>query len=315
VFVSCHSRAKGIWSEWSARAEVPPFAAGLQFGLAVFEGMQARLFGGATRFKIQFLADHYQRLCASAALLGIEVPHRDWFETGLIRAIEPLLASAADSSPRSRLYLRSVHFSGCEDIFPRCDFPYFCNIFARVVPQPAQPVPLEVLADRPYFRAPAGSWLGSAKCAVNYTRLVELDTAQLAANQTNQTQRLWLSPEPGHSIEELDTMAIGLMMADGTFCVPPPSRSKLASVTLKNLVQQLTQAGKRVCERATGLEELDDQLCCGAVTGVFAASTGKGLGVVTRIRFAHKVLELTPPAGQVDTLWRAYTHMHEAPGD
>src|SRR5206468_10578368 len=124
-FVSCHSRQKGQWSAWADTASVPAFSAGLQFGISVFEGMQAHVFADEREFKIQFLADHYERLCRSAAVLGIDVPDAATFEAGLKLAIDPLLG-AASIAPDHRIYLRTLHFSGCEDIFPRSDYPFFC---------------------------------------------------------------------------------------------------------------------------------------------------------------------------------------------
>jgi branched-subunit amino acid aminotransferase/4-amino-4-deoxychorismate lyase len=269
--------------------------------------MQAHLFEGESRFKIQFLSDHYLRLCASAAVLGIDVPSLANFETGLILSIEKTLRTE-QPSPNQRLYLRSLHFSGTEDIFPRSGYPFFCNIFARPVPKPSAPVPLQILADRTYCRAPSYSRLGAAKCAVNYTGLVELAN-QWPSPPTQ--QRLWVSPHPDHAIEELDTMAVGLMLADGTFWVPPPSDSKLPSITMKRLLRRLAPNGGLIRSSPVGLEALSEQLQKGEIVGLFAASTGKGIGIATQIQIGEKVMELSPPQPQVDALWNAYVQMHE----
>lgn len=308
VFVSCQSNSRGKWSDWSNTAHVPPFSAGLQFGISVFEGMQAHVFSGGREFRIQFLADHHERLSQSASLFGIDVPDIATFEAGLKLAATQVTCDQGTSADSQRIYLRTLHFSGCEDIFPRSSHPFFCNIFARFVPMPRGPAPISILADRPYVRAALGSSMGASKCATNYAQLVELDRISAVPPSV---QRLWVSPKSGHAIEELDTMAIGLIMNDGTYRVPPPSTSKLPSITMKKLIQRLAENGHSTEPLTLDVDTLAEHLRSGIVSGIFAASTGRGLGLATEIQIGKQLHKLTPASEHVDALWRAYTEMHE----
>jgi len=234
------------------------------------------------------------------------------FEDGIVRAIERTLGQESDRSRFSqrRIYLRSLHFSGCEDIFPRSDFPFFCNIFARLIPNAAAPVKISILADKPYVRSVLGSHLGSSKCAVNYTRMVELD---LLCKHPPAMQRLWVSNSTGFPIEELDTMAIGFMGAGGEFILPPKSAGKLPSITLARLTQKLLEEGQVVRSEAVGLSELREHLASGAIVGIFAVSTGKGLAIAEQIQIGDELLRIVTPNDRIEALWHTFTRIYKEP--
>lgn len=308
VSASCTSGQ--TWGEWSDTAHVPAFAAGLQFGVSVFEGMQAHVFEDGTQYRIQFLRDHYDRLTRSAATLGIGVPSQAHFEQGISRAVEDVLATRTGDKDwtNTRIYIRSVSFSGTEDIFPRSFYPFMCNIFALPVPKPQTPTDLRLLADPSFVRALPYSEIGAAKSAVNYTRIVELERD---GPNPPDVQRLWLSPDTDRTVEELDTMALSYVLDDGSLHTPPATSSKLSSVTMKRLRSRLADLGHPVTETALRIDDLHQGLDSGRIAGLFSASTGKGLGIARQLTANGATRTLDFPPDLAATLWHAYSSMLE----
>ena len=305
---SCHAEAN--WTPWSRQLEVPAFSAGLQFGVSVFEGMQAHVSSAKGDYRIQFLDDHYARLTASSATVGIKIPTQPHFEAGVAAVVEDLLAARYDREDWSntRIYIRGLSFSGSEDIFPRAHYPFLCNLFAVTVPLPQAPASLHLISDLSFIRAVPYSRIGAAKSAVNYTRIVELERDQ---PNPPQQQRLWLSPEQDRAVEELDTMGFGFVLDDGSLHTAPATASKLPSVTIKRLRARLAEMGHPVAETALPYEQLHRDLDSGRIVGLFGASTGKGLGIARQLTRAQQHYDLDFPPDVEALLWQAYRSMME----
>lgn len=306
MIISQISKRNGDWSDWDALTPVPPFAAGLQFGIAVFEGMQAHLNAATGVYEISFLRDNYTRLTRSAAVLSIAVPPIEHFEAGLKKEISTL-CDIGTVRPNDRIYLRTVHFSGVEEIFPSSDYPYLAGIFARPVPSIKSPATIEVLADRSFVRAIPTSQIGAAKSAVNYARLIEENIKQpLSGNQ----MRLWLTPDEDRFVEELDTMSVGFVMNDDRIVVPPQTSSRLQSVTMTNLLRALQKKSVEVTELGFDLSWLEDSIASGNITTFFAASTGKGIAICNRLTIAGKTYKISQNKSQIKSLFHAFSDMY-----
>jgi branched-subunit amino acid aminotransferase/4-amino-4-deoxychorismate lyase len=284
--------------------ETSPFAAGLQFGISVFEGMQARHADLGKPWQVQFFADHAERLVDSAAVLALSAPSPSHLLEGLEAAIEELDPRAEKSD---RLYLRVVLFSGVEEIFPSSAAPFICNIFAQQIPLPSEPMHLHVHAETPYVRALPGSTLGHAKAAVNYTVLVE---RALIHPLPPDSMRLWLSPEPNPTVEELDTMSIGFLLHSGRILVPPRSCSMLPGVSMKNFLAKLACQGLQVEERALTPKAFRTLLEGDDMAAFFATSTGKGLALVDRVSLPDRLVHSTPDAEAAARLWSTFGAMY-----
>jgi|694.fasta_scaffold61789_5 branched-chain amino acid aminotransferase len=303
--VTAISADGAAWDDWRDDAPIPAFSAGLQFGVCVFEGMQA-LLDDAGRARILFLPDHHARLQRSAATLGLSAPDQQTFDRGLMRAVVQALSRGVVDPEKQRIYLRTILYSGAEEIFPSSTPPYLCSIFALLVARPLAPSPLHFLAGPEFVRALPHSHLGAAKSAINYTRIVELDRSGVLAPDQ---QRIWLSPGHPALVEELDTMSLGLVMEDGTFHSPPDTGSKLASVTMGRLRRALRAKGTPIASVEMTLETLVEGIESGRIAGLFGASTGKGLGYATTLEVGGRSLPLRFPEQTAQRLWRLYTAM------
>jgi len=284
--------------------EMPPFAAGLQFGISVFEGMQARHADIGQPWQVQFLSDHAERLAYSAATLGLSAPSRSHLLEGLEATIEDFDPCAEKSG---RLYLRVVLFSGAEEIFPSSAPPFICNIFARQIPLTTEPVYLHVHADAPYWRALPDSALGHAKAATNYTPLVE---RALKHPLPPDSMRMWQSPGPHPIMEELDTMSIGFILHSGRVLVPPRSDSMLPGVSMKNLLAELARQGMQIEERALIPEAFRALIEDDDLAAFFATSTGKGLALVDRVTLSDGQALPATDTETTSLLWSAFNSMY-----
>jgi branched-chain amino acid aminotransferase len=264
-----------------APLKVSPAAAVLHYAQEIFEGLKAYRHedGSVWSFRPELNAARFRRSARRLALPQVE-------EQDFIAALRALLTVdeawvPATGSGESSLYLR----------------PYMIATEAALSVRPATEVLFGVIASPAgaYFETgpkPVSIWLttssiratpggtGAAKCGGNYAASLAA-FAEAVANGCDQVafvdavERRWL--------EEIGSMNLFFVHADGTIVTPELSGSILEGVTRTSVLDLARDLGHQVEERRVSADEWRDGVRSGRITEVFASGTAAVITPIGRL--------------------------------
>ena len=264
-----------------APIKVSPAAAVLHYSQEIFEGLKA--FRHADGSVWAFRPDrNAARFTASAARLALPHVPEDAFVAALralVTADEPWVPSAEHGE--TSLYLR----------------PYMIATEAALSVRPAREVLFGVIASPagPYFDTgpkPVSIWLttstiratpggtGAAKCGGNYAASL----AGLAEAVANGCEQVAFVDAVEHKwLEEIGSMNMFFVYADGRIATPALSGSILEGVTRASVVDLAKDLGHTVEERLISADEWKDGVRSGEITEVFASGTAAVITPIGRV--------------------------------
>jgi branched-chain amino acid aminotransferase len=279
-----------------------PATAALHYGQEVFEGLKVYRHpdGSAWAFRPGANARRMRRSARRLALPEVS-------EDDFVDAVAALVAVDREWVPDSgeaSLYVRPFLFGSEAFVGVRPSR----EAELVVIASPAGPyfprgvAPVDIYVSTRDTRANRGG-TGAAKCGGNYAASL---SPQLAAKAAGFDQVCYLDAETGTLLEEIGTMNLVVVRADGTAVTPELSGSILEGVTRGSVLRLLADSGHEVQERALPLAEVVDGLRTGEVAEVFA--TGTAAVVMPVGRLAGEDFDLTVGdggAGPVTTAVRA----------
>lgn len=264
-----------------APLQVSPAAAVLHYSQEIFEGLKAyrHADGSVWAFRPDRNA---ARFTASAARLALPQVPEDAFVAALralVTVDEPWVPSA--DSGETSLYLR----------------PYMIATEAALSVRPAREVLFGVIASPagPYFDTgpkPVSIWLttstiratpggtGAAKCGGNYAASL----AGLAEAVANNCEQVAFVDAVEHKwLEEIGSMNMFFVYADGRIVTPELSGSILEGVTRASVLELAADLGHPVEERQVSADEWKDGVRSGEITEVFASGTAAVITPIGRL--------------------------------
>ena len=264
-----------------APIKVSPAAAVLHYSQEIFEGLKA--FRHADGSVWAFRPDrNAARFTASAERLALPHVPEDAFVAALRALVivdEPWVPSAEDGE--TSLYLR----------------PYMIATEAALSVRPAREVLFGVIASPagPYFDTgpkPVSIWLttstiratpggtGAAKCGGNYAASL----AGLAEAVANGCEQVAFVDAVEHKwLEEIGSMNMFFVYADGRIATPALSGSILEGVTRASVVDLAKDLGHTVEERLISADEWKDGVRSGEISEVFASGTAAVITPIGRV--------------------------------
>ena len=264
-----------------APIRVSPAAAVLHYSQEIFEGLKA--FRHADGSVWAFRPDrNAARFTASAERLALPHVPEDAFVAALralVTVDEPWVPSAEHGE--TSLYLR----------------PYMIATEAALSVRPAREVLFGVIASPagPYFDTgpkPVSIWLttstiratpggtGAAKCGGNYAASL----AGLAEAVANGCEQVAFVDAVEHKwLEEIGSMNMFFVYADGRIATPELSGSILEGVTRASVVDLAKDLGHTVEERRISADEWKDGVRSGEITEVFASGTAAVITPIGRV--------------------------------
>jgi branched-chain amino acid aminotransferase len=261
--------------------KVSPAAAVLHYAQEIFEGLKAYRHedGSVWAFRPEVNAARFGRSAKRLALP--EVPPEDFVASlrALVTVDETWVPPAGDGE--ASLYLR----------------PYMIATEAALSVRPAREVLYGVIASPagPYFDTgpkPVSIWLsttsiratpggtGAAKCGGNYAASL---AAQVEASANDCEQVAFLDAVERRWIEEIGSMNLFFVHADGRIDTPELSGSILAGVTRASVLELAADLGYQVEERRVSADEWRDGLRSGDITEVFASGTAAVITPIGRL--------------------------------
>ncbi|MGW6279566.1 branched-chain amino acid aminotransferase [Kribbella sp. NPDC055071] len=273
------------WHDSKVTAYAPltlsPAAAVFHYSQEIFEGLKAyrHADGSVWAFRPERNA---ARFTASAQRLALPQVPEDAFLTALralVTVDEPWVPSAADGE--TSLYLR----------------PYMIATEAALSVRPAHEVLFGVIASPagPYFGTgpkPVSIWLtmstiratpggtGAAKCGGNYAASL----AGLAEAVANGCEQVAFVDAVEHKwLEEIGSMNLFFVYADGHLVTPALNGSILEGVTRDSVIELAADLGHTVEERQVSADEWKDGVRNGEITEVFASGTAAVITPIGRV--------------------------------
>ncbi|MEV5964030.1 branched-chain amino acid aminotransferase [Kribbella sp. NPDC051952] len=273
------------WHDSKVTAYAPlklsPAAAVFHYSQEIFEGLKAyrHADGSVWAFRPERNA---ARFTASAERLALPQVPEDAFLASLralVTVDEPWVPSAEDSE--TSLYLR----------------PYMIATEAALSVRPAREVLYGVIASPagPYFDTgpkPVSIWLttstiratpggtGAAKCGGNYAASL----AGLAEAVANGCEQVAFVDAVEHKwLEEIGSMNLFFVYADGRIATPSLNGSILEGVTRTSVLDLAADLGHKVEERQISADEWKDGVSSGEITEVFASGTAAVITPIGRV--------------------------------
>lgn len=269
--------------EWRDAGVVPfrnlslsPFALGLHYGQAVFEGLKAfRMVDN--RICVFRAGANWERLQKTLERMSMPGIPKDLFMAGLAALVETERDWVPEGEGQS-LYLRPLVFASEARLGVKIAEEYHFLILASPVGA-FYPKPLRVRVETKYVRAAKGG-VGFAKCAGNYG--AAYFPTQLA-KEAGYDQVLWTDSHDHAWLEESGTMNIMAIIGD-ELVTPPLSSSILAGITRECLLKLAPEFGLKPVERPIGVQELEERLIHGHIGALFGAGTA---AIVAPIELVH----------------------------
>jgi branched-chain amino acid aminotransferase len=273
------------WHDPKVTAYAPlslsPAAAVFHYSQEIFEGLKAyrHADGSVWAFRPDRNA---ARFTASAARLALpQVPEDEFIAAlrALVTVDEAWVPSAEDGE--TSLYLR----------------PYMIATEAALAVRPSHEVLFGVIASPagPYFNTgpkPVSIWLttstiratpggtGAAKCGGNYASSL----AGLAEAVANGCEQVAFVDAAEHKwLEEIGSMNMFFVYADGRIATPELSGSILEGVTRASVLELAADLGHPVEERRISADEWRDGVRSGEITEVFASGTAAVITPIGRL--------------------------------
>ena len=256
-----------------------PGAMALQFGASVFEGNKAYR-EKKSEVNLFRIAEHYQRMKASAERLCLNCPTYEIFVNAIEKAVT-LQSNWGAPFSSEWLYVRPVLLGLDDHIMPVVSEE--CAFYVLVAPiREFSPSTLTLSVAEHQHRATPGG-LGAAKTAANYAHQFQ---ATQQEKKRGSDAVLWLSPLDGKTIEEASTMNIFFHLNSGV--VTPKLRDTvLAGITRRSVIDLLSGRGIGVQERDVSIDEIKDAALSGDLKEAFVTSTALGVRTVDRIRIGQ----------------------------
>ncbi|UFU04660.1 branched-chain amino acid aminotransferase [Ruania suaedae] len=271
------------WTDRRVEAYAPlsldPAAAVLHYGQEIFEGLKAyrHADGSVWAFRPELNA---ARFAASARRLALpELPEEDFL--GSIEALVRADEAWVPHRPGTSLYLRPFMFASEAflGVRPAAGVDYL------VIASPAGSyfgegfAPVSIWVDQGHHRAGPGG-TGAAKCGGNYAASLR---PQQQARAHGCDQVCFLDAATGTTLEEIGSMNVLVVMADGSVHTPELSGTILAGVTRRSVIDLLRQEGREVLERSLPLAEVLDGVERGVVTELLACGTAAAITPIGRL--------------------------------
>ncbi|MEV0804577.1 branched-chain amino acid aminotransferase [Kribbella sp. NPDC050281] len=264
-----------------APLSVSPAAAVLHYTQEIFEGLKAyrHADGSVWAFRPDRNATRFLKSAERLALP--QVPEEAFISAlrALVTVDEPWVPSAEDGE--TSLYLR----------------PYMIATEAALSVRPAREVLFGVIASPagPYFDTgpkPVSIWLttstiratpggtGAAKCGGNYAASL----AGLAEAVANGCEQVAFVDAAAHKwLEEIGSMNMFFVYADGRIATPELNGSILEGVTRASVLELAADLGHEVEERRISADEWKDGVRSGEITEVFASGTAAVITPIGRV--------------------------------
>nr|WP_237706597.1 branched-chain amino acid aminotransferase [Kribbella flavida] len=267
-----------------APLKVSPAAAVLHYAQEIFEGLKAYRHedGSVWAFRPERNAARFTRSAQRLALPP--VPEQDFI--GALRALVTVdeVWVPPTGTGETSLYLR----------------PYMIATEAALSVRPANEVLFGVIASPAgaYFETgpkPVSIWLttssiratpggtGAAKCGGNYAASLAA-MAEAVANGCDQVA--FVDAVEHRWLEEIGSMNLFFVQADGTVVTPELSGSILAGVTRSSVLDLARDLGHQVEERRVSADEWRDGVRSGKITEVFASGTAAVITPIGRVAWA-----------------------------
>ncbi|HEU4947311.1 MAG TPA: branched-chain amino acid aminotransferase [Kribbella sp.] len=264
-----------------APLKVSPAAAVLHYAQEIFEGLKAYRHedGSVWAFRPDVNAARFGRSAKRLALP--EVPPEAFVAAlrALVTVDEVWVPAAGERE--ASLYLR----------------PYMIASEAALSVRPAREVLFGVIASPagPYFDTgpkPVSIWLsttsiratpggtGAAKCGGNYAASL---AAQAEAIANGCEQVAFLDAVERRWVEEIGSMNLFFVHADGRVVTPELSGSILEGVTRASVLELAADLGHKVEERRISADEWRDGVRGGEITEVFASGTAAVITPIGRL--------------------------------
>src|SRR5699024_4159988 len=249
--------------------QLDPAAAVLHYGQEIFEGLKAYRHheGSVWAFRPEKNA---ARLAASARRLALpELPEEYFLDSisALVRTDIEWVPSGAGTS----LYLRPFMIASEPFLGVRpartVDYAVIASPAGPYFASGAAPVSLWVATEQ-HRAGPGGT--GAAKCGGNYA--ASLDPQRQAAEH-GRDQVCFLDAAIGTHLEDIGSMNLLLVTADGAVHTPALTGTILQGVTRASVLELLRAQGVAVHERDITLTEVQQGVRTGEITEVLACGT------------------------------------------
>jgi branched-chain amino acid aminotransferase len=267
---------------------LPPSITGLQYALAVFEGMKAHR-GPDGRLLLFRPRDNAQRFQRSAARLAMPPVPEPLFLEGL----RALLREDRDWAPAhggGALYIRPVQFSNDPAIGVRPAERFIFSIFTSPYAKYYSHA-VDVLVSDRYVRAfPGGT--GDVKPSGNYGGAMLADRE---AKEQGCQSVLWLDGIEHQYVEECGVMNVFAVFRDRVL-TPPLTGTILPGVTRSSVITLLRAMGRVVEEKRFTIHELLAAHERGDLLEFFGTGTAATVTSVRSIRYRDRTATLPPIA-------------------
>ena len=272
--------------------QLDPAAAVLHYGQEVFEGLKAYRHhdGSVWAFRPEKNA---ARLAASARRLALpQLPEEDFLDSisALVRTdIEWVPTGAGTSLYLWPFMIASEPFLGVRPA-RSVDYAVIASPAGPYFASGAAPVSIWVATDQ-HRTGPGGT--GAAKCGGNYA--ASLDPQRQAAGH-GCDQVCFLDAATGTYLEEIGSMNLLLVTADGAVHTPALTGTILEGVTRASILELLRAQGVAVHERDITLTEVQQGVRTGEITEVLACGTAASVTPIGRL--AGPGFDLTVAGGR-----------------
>lgn len=282
--------AEGRWSRGRivpyGPLPLPPSITGLQYALAVFEGMKAHR-GPDGRLLLFRPHENAQRFQRSAARLAMPPVPEPLFMEGL-RAVLREDHEWAPPHGTGALYIRPVQFSNDPAIGVRPAERFLFSIFTSPYAK-YYAAPVDVLVTDRYARAfPGGT--GDVKPAGNYGGAMLADRE---AKEQGCQSVLWLDGVEHRYVEECGVMNVFAVLRD-RILTPPLTGTILPGVTRASVIALLRAMGHVVEETRFTIDELMAAHDRGDLREFFGTGTAATVTSVKSIRYHDRTASLPP---------------------
>lgn len=258
----------------------PPASAHMHYGQEIFEGMKAfRTKNGSCR--IFRPRDHFERMNQSAHIMSM--PEID--PATVITWLKKLLVADEQwipADPGTSLYIRPTMIATEASLGVKPSNSYLFFIIMSPVGSyyATGSKPLSILVEDQHTRATIG--VGQAKTGGNYAASLR---AQTEAHKAGCSQVLWLDGREHRYVEEVGTMNIFFVYADGSIATPALSGSILPGMTRRSVLALGTSWGIAMHERKLAITDVLRDIKNGTITEVFGTGTAAVIASVGKMRY------------------------------
>lgn len=284
------------WGEGLIAARAPfsidPACAALHYAQEIFEGMKAyRLADGRPAlFRPQANAARFNRSARRMAMP--EMP-----EALFVEAVSAFVKHEQEWIARGdvgSLYLRPFMFASESFLGVRPAREYLFAIIASPagVHYKAASTGLKVWISRSHVRAASGG-TGEAKCGGNYAGGL---VAQSEAAGAGCDQVLFLDAREQRWIEELGSMNLFFLFADGSIVTPPLGGTILPGITRDSIIAIARDMGLAVREASYAIDDLLSDAAGGRLVEAFACGTAAVVSSIARFVDGNQTVTLPEAA-------------------